>query len=73
VPDAPGDGGEQACADLSRRNAEEFIEAHDDSIRRPQESLHHLANYLWLYNSERIHSSLAEGLPGFPALPGPNA
>jgi transposase InsO family protein len=47
------------CIERYQRTlSEEFIQVHQDSIRQPQEFLHHLADYLWFYNSGPIHSAL---------------
>ena len=42
---------------------EEFIQIHDDSIRRPQEFLRHLADFLVFYHTERIHHALHNQTP----------
>jgi transposase InsO family protein len=52
------------CIERYQRTlSEEFIQVHEDSIRRPDEFLRHLADYLWFYNSERIHSALGNQTP----------
>lgn len=52
------------CVERYQRTlSEEFIQVHEDSIRRPDEFLHHLADYLRFYNSERIHSALGNQTP----------
>ena len=52
------------CIERYQRTlSEEFIQVHQDSIRQPQEFLHHLADYLWFYNAERVHSALGQQTP----------
>jgi putative transposase len=52
------------CIERYQRTlSEEFIQVHEDSIRQPQEFLHHLADYLWFYNTQRIHSALGKQTP----------
>ena len=52
------------CIERYQRTlSEEFIQAHEDSIRYPPEFLHHLCEYLLFYNTQRIHSSLGNQTP----------
>ena len=52
------------CIERYQRTlSEEFIQVHQDSIRFPQEFLHHLRDYLLFYNTQRIHSALGNQTP----------
>lgn len=46
-----------------RTPSEQFIQVHEDSIRYPQEFLHHLGEFLVFYNTQRIHSALGKQTP----------
>jgi putative transposase len=52
------------CVERYQRTlAEEFIQVHEDSIRQPHEFMRQLADYIWFYNAERIHSALGNQTP----------
>jgi putative transposase len=52
------------CVERYQRTlSEEFIQAHEDSIRYPQEFLHSLGEYLLFYNTQRVHFALGKQTP----------
>jgi len=52
------------CIERYQRTlSEEFIQAHEESIRYPQEFLHSLGEYLLFYNTQRVHFALGKQTP----------
>jgi len=48
---------------FQRTLSEEFVQVHEESVRYPQDFLHHLGEYLLFYNTQRIHSALDKQTP----------